>query len=258
VAVAALPLLARTRDALAAAKPDRWRLPPLFFFDPTAQDEWDAVRPPADALPPAARDLLADVATVLASSHLVRRAGRAVPGLIEAVRRWADDSPAACRVAALLAIPDDDLVRAIHPDSDVEARLRVRGVGTVGQLHVLLADALYGRGLPAGPRPDPAAVAACRGEDYDADEPPVARPRFQLYKASARREDGSLTGGFAGAADWLWPTQPLAAVPRVGGERLVLLGEPVIRSGWAVERALASAEVEVLDVRGASAGRRAA
>jgi hypothetical protein len=175
-----------------------------------------------------------------------------------AVGAWAGESRRAKDLADLLAVPDDEVVRVIHPAAGAGFRVRVRGVSDLGQFQVLLADAVTGppaRGLLPGPRPDEAVLRAYRDGVAEADEPPVAEPRFQLYRPSALRPDGSLPGGFAGAADWLWPTQPVGSAPRIDGERVVLLGEPVVRGGWAAERRLprVAGELAVLEVMSATA-----
>jgi hypothetical protein len=58
---------------------------------------------------------------------------------------------------------------------------------------------------------------------------------FQLLAPPALRPDGTLPAGFAGCEHWLWPTQPLAAVPRIAGERVVLLAPAVVRPSLDVE-----------------------
>lgn len=146
----------------------------------------------------------------------------------------------------------------IHPAARAGFRVRVQGVSDVGQFHVLLADAVTGspsRGLLPGPLPPGDVLAAYRDGVADSDESPVAVPRFQMYRPDALRPDGTLPAGVVGAGEWLWPTQPLASVPRLDGERVVLLGEPVIRTGWAAERRLprVPGELAVLEVMSAAA-----
>lgn len=52
---------------------------------------------------------------------------------------------------------------------------------------------------------------------------------FQMFKPAALLPDGTLPVGLAGCEHWLWPTQALAAVPRVAGERVVLVGPATVR-----------------------------
>ena len=69
-------------------------------------------------------------------------------------------------------------------------------------------------------------------------------------RPAALRPDGTLPPGFGGSDHWLWPHAALATVPRVDGERVVLLGPPPYRVTWEVSRrfpALA-AEVQLVDV----------
>ncbi|QDU24012.1 hypothetical protein [Urbifossiella limnaea] len=206
-AFAARPGLVRLRDALqtAAAPPPRrgpWKEPPVFFFDPARQAELDAARaplPPADRHPLDAR--VAAELPALIDSVDVRRVARTIPGLREAAAALAGRLPAATDLFDLLAVPDDEVVVALDPARGVGVRLLVRGVADVGQLQTLLADAvpeLVGRG-PG---------------------------RWQAYRPAALRADGTLPEGVSGYEHWLWPHAPLAAVPLVRGERVLLLGPP--------------------------------
>ncbi len=249
-ALAAPSGLVRLRDARRAAAPARatrrtWKEPPVFFFDPARQAELAAARPPAPPFPApfaaaarrgpaAAWDGLAGrvrgLWPALAASAEVRRVARAVPGLRDAAHALAADHPAARDVADLLSIVDEEVVLALDPAAGTGFRLEVTGVADVNQLHVLLADALPGR------RPSAAVVAACRDRGVFDGEPPVAEARFQLFAASALRPDATLPTGLSGSGQWLWGHRPAASVPRVGGERVVLLGEPAFAATWEVER----------------------
>jgi hypothetical protein len=64
----------------------------------------------------------------------------------------------------------------------------------------------------------------------------LAEARFQLYSAGVLRGRDRFPEGFAGCDHWLWPHAPLAAVPRVNGERIVLVGPPAYRTTWDVSR----------------------
>jgi hypothetical protein len=253
LAVTALPKLAAARDVLrtaarfrdavraAAASAPKWAAPPAVFL----ADRFAPVRSPEppgfvavvarrypveaaawDRLPDLAADLEADL-----TAADVRRAGRAVRGFREAVAGLAADSPAVARLAGLLAIPDDDIVLVIHPEAGAGWRIRPTGVADVAQFHVLLA-AKVPADLPGGARPSPAAVAAYRAGRPAPLDPPEATPRFQLFRPQALGPNGRLPDGVSGCGDWLWGTRPLAAVPAVDGERVVLLGRPVVASGW--------------------------
>jgi hypothetical protein len=280
VAFAALPLFDRLRDALRAAarfrdrcrRADRrrWGVPDLFFFEPDLQLEWQTARPARGRVPtaviaavsrrdPAAAracvelaELTDDALTVLAAGADARHAARAVPGLAEAAADLAADHPKARQIAEALTVPDDEVVRVIHPAARAGFRVLVRGVADVAQFHVLLADAVTGdpgRGLLPGARPDPRAVAAYRDEPADGSEP-VATARFQLFRPEALLPDGTLPPGFVGSDDWLWGPEPLTALPRVDGERTVLLAEPTVRASWDAVRRLSwlNGELDVVEV----------
>src|SRR5260370_1305022 len=61
---------------------------------------------------------------------------------------------------------------------------------------------------------------------------------------AALRPDGTLPAGFSACEHWLWPTQPLAAVPRLGGERVVLVGPAVVRTALDAEQRFPALTVE--------------
>ena len=280
VAFAALPLFGRLRDALRAAARfrdrcrdagrRRWGVPDLFFFEPDLQLEWDAVRPVGNRVPtaviaavsrrdPAAvrgcvelAEMADDALTVLAAGAEARHAARAVSGLTEAAAELAADHPKARQIAEALAVPDDEVVRVIHPAARVGYRVLVRWVADVYQFHVLLADAVTGdptRGLLPGARPDPRVIAVCRDAPAVGPEP-VAVARFQLFRPHALRPDGTLPPGFAGSDDWLWGPESLTAVPRVDGERTVLLAEPTVRASWDAVRRVSwlNGDLDVIEV----------
>jgi hypothetical protein len=62
----------------------------------------------------------------------------------------------------------------------------------------------------------------------------VMEALFQLYTPAAINPDGTLPTGFGGCDHWLWPASGLASIPRVGEERVVLLGPPAYRAKWDV------------------------
>jgi hypothetical protein len=92
-------------------------------------------------------------------------------------------------------------------------------------------------------------VSVYRDGPADGSEP-VAVARFQLFGPQALRPDGTLPPGFAGSGDWLWGPEPLAAVPRVDGERTVLLAEPAVRASWGAARRVPwlNGELDVIEV----------
>jgi hypothetical protein len=263
-AFAALRRLARLRDALAAARraappPDRWGEPPVFFFHPARQAEYFAARlhkPGPDPYRELADRIAAELPALFASVE-VRRAARAVAGLPEAAAALAPDCPAARDLADLLTVPDDEAVLVLHPALRAGFRLFVRGVADVAQFHLLLLGAVTGDpadGLLPGPPLPSRFRAACRDVNpvLPAGVPMAAEVRFQLFRPSAIRSDGSVPGGFRGCDHWLWGHEPLAAVPRVDGERVVLLGDPAYPATWEVERRFPAmaAEAELVQVLG--------
>ena len=236
-AFAARPRLARLRDTLARVarqRPPRWNTPALFFFDPTRQAELEAARPtPPDRFAELAAAITTELPALLASVE-VRRVARATDGLTAAARALAPNCPAAKELAELLAVPDDEVFLVLSPADRSGVRLHLRGAADAAQLYRALSE-------PLPPTPSPKKGGGVRDEEAIASSVLSISPLrggvgegssspFQLFAPTALRPDGTLPAGFAGCAHWLWPTQPLAAVPRVDGERVVLVGPAVVRA----------------------------
>jgi hypothetical protein len=223
-AFAARPRLAALREALiSTAKMLRravWNEPDVFFFDPKRQAELEAARTaPADSFAELTAVISAELLELVATVE-VRRIARATDGLSAAASALAPRCRAARDLTELLAVPDDEVFLALVPDNRTGVRLHLRGAATVADLHRILAPAF---GLASTP--------------------------FQLFLPAALRTDGTLPGGFAGCEHWLWPTQPLAAAPRVGGERIVLVGGAVVQPVLDTEPRFPGLKVEVEPVQ---------
>jgi hypothetical protein len=252
-AFAARPRLLELReDLLNAARQARprkrlWGEPPVFFFDPARQAELKEARPAAPAMEvhPLAGRLAQEVAE-LCESVEVRQAARAIPGLREAAALL----PVARDLAALLAIADEETVLALHPSLRAGYRLSVSGVANANQFQLLMLDALADEGLaPALPS---RFASACRDSwpTTPAGIPMVAELPFQLLRPEALRTDGSIDEGFESCGHWLWGGEALAVLPRIDGERVIILGKPAYRRTWEVERRFPTmaAEVALLDI----------
>lgn len=232
-AYAARPALLRFRDDLAAAARSpasrrAWKEPPVFFFDPARQAELDAARGPH---PPAARHSLdariaAELPPLFASVE-VRRTARAIPGLREAAAALADRLPAANDLAELLAVPDDEVVTVLFPERGAGMRVLVRGIADAAGFAARLAD--------------------LAPELHDGSG-------WQFSLPAALTPAGGLPSGLSGYADWVWPAAPLASVPLVNGERVLLAGPPVLPPGETPARFEALAgEAELLETLDAAA-----
>lgn len=197
-----------------ATRPARdWGVPKLFFADPAAQAEWGDKQAESAAFPEPFVSLLAgvfprlaqaweqlpdrldDAVALLGESLDVRRMARAVPGL----RAAAQSVPQAAALAGILALPEEEVWLVIHPAERTGVRVVLEGAADLEQFQSLLAE----RGLWAG-------------------------RRFQCYRPEALRPDGTLPVGLAGSSHWYWGREPLGDVHRVGGERVLLLGDPVL------------------------------
>ncbi len=240
----ALPRLGRLATALrrvmVGPTRSRWKEGTLFFFDPRRQAELE--RNPAAATGSAydpyeeiSRRIEAELPALFESVE-VRHVARTVPGLWEAAVRLATVCPAARDLADLLAVPDDEVFTVLCPARKWGVRLVARGLVDCGQFHVLLAAAAPDL-AEEGPFPPRIVTASTTtNPTTTAGIPLLAETRWQFYSAAALDGRDRLPEGFAGSAYWLWPHTPLATVPRIDGERLILVGPPAFRLTWDVSR----------------------
>jgi hypothetical protein len=229
-----------------APRRSRWNEPTVFFFHPDRQAELEASRTVEAEQPHPLADRIACAVQSLCESVEVRQAARAVPGLREAAARH----PVAKPLAELLAVPDDETVLVLNPEQRLGIRLLVRGVVSVNQFQTLLLDAASEELDQA--RPPSRFRSACGDANpvIPAGVPMTVNLSFQCFRPAALRPDGSMPERFHGSDQWLWGGEPLAAAPRIDGERTILLGEPAFPQSWDVDRrfpALA-AETELLEV----------
>ncbi len=257
VAIRRLTALATELAAVETPTSSRWKSPPLFFYDRQREAQRKASQPPSTDPFAAISARIASELPALCRSVEVRRVARTVVGLHESARALAPVCDAARDLAELLAVPDDEVILVLQPEQRTGYRLSVRGIATVGQFYVLLASAIGGNadsGLPAGPPILERFISACRnrGPVVPAGVPMEMEARFQLYSPAAIRADGTLPAGFTGCVHWLWAHTPLAAIPRVSGERTVLLGPSPYRARWEVGPRFSglAADLEVIEKLG--------
>jgi hypothetical protein len=255
----ALASLGRLRDqlneALNARPISRWKEPSLFFFGRRRQTDLVAARtvPAVDRFAGPSAAIMTALPQLFASIE-ARRVARALDGLTEAAWTLAPVCPPARDLADLLTLPEDEVLLVLDPRRRAGFRLSTRGVADVGQFHVLLSDAVTGdpaAGFLPGPCMAARFVAACRDlhPATPGGVPLVFQACFQLVAPAALESDETLPEGFGGCEHWLWPAMPLSAVPRVDGERVLLIAPPALAMSWDVSRrfpALA-ADVRVIE-----------
>lgn len=240
--VAAVPPAAGFADAcrrLARAADRRASPPAVFFHHPTPRQPRLGVidrfgpqvaraKPKLAAAWADLSDLCADAVSLAWGDVRVRRAARAVPGLVAAVSGLTDH-PGCRKLASALAVADDFPLTVLFPNRGRGWRLLLTGVADLHQLHGLLADIL-------GPGLEPA----------DADG--LTAARYQFVRPSGLRPDGTLPAGLAGVDDWLWGHEHPADIPAVAGERLLLVTDaPYPRAIPALTETAVSARLEVIE-----------
>lgn len=173
-------------------------LAPLFYFHKPRQADYDASRADATAFPAdvawnAVDSGVRDLWPALVADADVRQSARAIAGLYAAAQELASIHPAARDLSDLLRVLDDEVLCVVEPATRAGFTMEVRGVEVIDQLH----DLLDGH--------------TC----------------YQVLALSGLRQDGSLPTGAGSSAHWLFNDQPAAMLPRIDGERVVLLGEPL-------------------------------
>jgi len=266
-AYAALPLLERLRDRLKNLEarllvqrksPNRWKVPPLFFFHPRSTVSelpaarrseslsrvcrvvnWDStVKEPRGRddlfrIAPELPSLIAEASRVLTASVQVRHMARAVPGLQVVARSFATFCPELQNLAAILDVPDDVIVRVINPFALVAIRIRCQGISLLGELQRYLAECLgvgSRQSVISDFLPDMGAVAGDAFGNHPDDD--SVELLFQCYDWTGIRADGRWPAGFAGVDRWLWEWCRLSELPRVDGERILVIGPPVYPRRW--------------------------
>jgi hypothetical protein len=119
----------------------------------------------------------------------------------------------------LLLVLDDEPLTVLHRPTGRGYRVTISGIGDNFQLHTLLAAHLIGaksRGLLPGKPPGAAAVAAASdGED--------------LTPAGGITGQFNLVDAYGG---WIWNEGRPADIPRLEGERVVVLDPPPYQRSW--------------------------
>lgn len=124
----------------------------------------------------------------------------------------------------LLLVLDDEPLTVLHRPTGRGYRVVISGIGDNFQLHTLLAALLIGdeaRGFLPGERPSAAEIAA-------ATDGPDLTPA------------GGMRGAFNlvdGHGDWIWNEGRPADIPRLEGERVVVLDPPPYVRSWNAGRA---------------------
>ena len=120
----------------------------------------------------------------------------------------------------LLLVLDDEPLTVLHRPTGRGYRVLISGIGDNFQLHTLLAARLIGEFLP-GERPSAVEIAAAT-DGSDLTPAGGIRGRFNLVD---------------GLGNWIWNEGRPADIPRLEGERVVVLDPPPYVRSWTAGRA---------------------
>lgn len=171
--------------------------------------------------------MLLPTMAVLARGAEFRQAARGDDGLMRGIEALRDRNREANFVAQVLSFTDDLEVVVIHPDEGKGFRVRLEAVNTMAHLFTLLhAELINGGHLPGRPLPDDLLGVATGELPHEALLTDSAR--WQFYTWRGLRPDGTLAGG--DMSTWLFVEDTPEAIPEFEGERIVVLGPPVLGS----------------------------
>jgi hypothetical protein len=185
-----------------------------------------------------ALDLLSHpTVTMLCRTPDVRRQFGRDTELVNRIGALAAHQSSAYYVWALLSLLDEEPLLVIDPKQRKGFEIEIDGVGDNFQLHLLLADTLYGDGHLEGEAPEEAVASVARG-----DGPPVIDEYvvgfWNLYNWVGLSPDGELPDGYfdQGTRYWIWNEGVPADIQKLDDTRIVLLGPtPYIRQ-WQPSR----------------------
>ncbi|MBP3953989.1 hypothetical protein J8F10_01575 [Gemmata sp. G18] len=172
------------------------------------------------------RYLLLATMTVICRSAEYRQALRADPEIVENIFALQEQYSEANFVAQVLSLTDGLDLFVLAPKERKGFRLALDAVSTNAHLFTLLQGALIGGGHLAGEPVDPEVIAIATGESA---HPRLltdhARFHFDIWSGSLEDPMGTLIS--------LPVEETPAAIPRLDGQRIVIVGPPVLGGrGW--------------------------
>jgi hypothetical protein len=133
----------------------------------------------------------------------------------------------------LLNLADGEELIIIHPPENKGFRVRLEAVASSFHLFSLLQGVLVGdpaKGMLAGPRPNRKVIATATGE-IPHDRLITDSAIWHYYNWTGLQPDGTLAA--MPMTTWVMGEAMPGEIPLFGGERVVLLGPPVLASrGW--------------------------
>jgi hypothetical protein len=162
---------------------------------------------------------------VLTRSAEHRQAARANADLVRGVEALRERNREANFVSMVLGFTDGMEVIVLHPGEGKGFRVVLEAVNTMAHLFTLLqCELINGGHLPGSPVEDEV-LGVATGEV--APERLVNdHARWQFYNWTGLRPDGSLGG--ADMSTWLFVEDEPEAIPEFEGQRVVILGPPVL------------------------------
>lgn len=131
------------------------------------------------------------------------------------------------------SILDDEEMLVLYPAMELGYRIKISGISSNHQLHLLLAGTLIGnekKGWISGTPPDPKLVSYVRDVFYTGNA--RAESYFQMHNWRGLKPNGTLVKQFEKYNDvrfdyyLIWGGEPPINIPKFNGIRIILLSDP--------------------------------
>jgi hypothetical protein len=178
----------------------------------------------------AVRGLSIAAMTHLCLDGVLRLQAMTTRGLFEALDAWIESAPEAEFVQIVLDLADGLELLVLAPNERKGFRVKLQAVRTNFHLFTLLQAALIGdpdAGWLAGTPPDPRVVAVATGEQPH-ETLLVDHQRFHFYDWAALAPDATLRRDMNVLNATIWGEGSPWDIPKVGTQRVVLLGPPLL------------------------------
>jgi hypothetical protein len=171
--------------------------------------------------------MLLPTMAVLARDMEWRQAARAEPDLVRGIEALREHNREADFVAQTLSYVDGIELVVLHPAEGKGFRVELEAVHTNAHFFTLLHGSLINGGHLPGRAIDEQLLGVATGE-VPHDKLLTDDARWQFYTWRGLYPDGSYAG--ADMSTWLFVEDPPTVIPEFEGERVVILGPPVLGS----------------------------
>ncbi|MBI3823205.1 MAG: hypothetical protein HY289_11080 [Planctomycetes bacterium] len=191
---------------------------------------WFAQAPDAVKAWKGLRYMIMPAMTMLSLDGNARQSARRNAALVNAISSLAPKHRETNFLDRLFNLTDGEELLVLHPHENQGFRVRLEAIASNFHLFSLLQDALVGDGKLPGPHPNRKVIATAKGE-IPHDRIITDAAVWHYANWTALQSDGTLAA--APIDTWVLGEATPRDIPQFEGERLVLLGPPVLNArGW--------------------------